>query len=134
SCQHRSGVGQEAQPSLRASTLADVTYECTEDVVIGDRHRRDRQLDRDLAAAPMQSFDLDPLVQEGPIAGADEFRQTASVPIAVAFGYDRRRQRSIQHLLTWPAEQRLGLLVPFDHATVLVDADDGVGGALDDRA
>src|SRR2546428_4761126 len=68
------------------------------------------------------------------VARTQESREAGAVTVAVALGDDRRGQRSSERLFARPAEERLGLSVPLDHAAVRVDADDGDERAADHRA
>src|SRR5205823_11245147 len=98
--------------------------------VVAERYRRNPQLDRKLAAAAMQSRQLDTPPEITFFAGLEETPQPAGVGFAIALGDDQLGHVTADRLVARPAEHLGGTLVPLRDSAVGAHDDDGVERSL----
>src|SRR5439155_23144518 len=120
---------------LRLGPLAvgDVVDERAEQVLVVQTDRRDQELDRELAAIPVQGGDLDAPVEDGSFAGGEEMPEAAEVSLAMAGRDDGLGERLSQRLARGPAEGALGHRVPIPDDAVAVDGHERIGALVDDE-
>jgi hypothetical protein len=112
----------------------DVVHQGREAPAVGAGRAADRQLDREHLARLPLGRNLDTLVDDRALAGAQEAGQALVVGVAVLFGDDEVAEALADRLLGRPAEGLLGEAVPVGDVAGLVDGDDGLVGVGHDLA
>jgi hypothetical protein len=120
------------QGLLGLAPVGDVVGEGVEGGRRPRSHRPDHHLDGELVAVPVQGGDLDPPVQQRPVARLQEPPAALVVGLARLLGDDQLGQRPPHRLLPGPAEGGRGLGVPTGDDAGGVDRDEGLNGRLQD--
>src|SRR2546428_5983749 len=97
---------------LELGAVADVMHKGVEDKAAAYADGRDRHLDRELAAVPVERHELDAPVEDRALAMAHELLDALPVSLAVSLGDDRVGERTTDRLLGGPAEGPFGGAVP----------------------
>ena len=93
-------LGQVPQVSFKSAALGDVLEERVEVPAILRVQWRDRQLDGQLVSVAVQRLDLSPAAEKRPLSAGEETLEPFGVPLAMALGDHRIRQRAAEHFLT----------------------------------
>ncbi len=121
-----------AQQLLGAPQLGDVADEARELAPSLVAHRHRDELDDQGRAVAADRRQLEPLVEDRPLAGGGEPRDAGPVGRCVLRGDEQLAELAPHRLLAGPPEQQLGGGVELDDPPGLVDRDDGVEGGRDD--
>src|SRR5689334_19546514 len=119
---------------LRRELLGDVAQEGVEHITGAARQRGHAELDFYPLAAAANGIELDALTEDGPCPVPQEARDAVAMAAAEVIRHDQAGERSPDRLLARPAEDGLGLRIPFEHVPGVIHLDEGVKSAIDDVA
>ena len=122
-----------AQALLSSLALRDVGHEEGERPASALPARGDAEVERKVRAVATEAARLDPLVQDRPLARAQEALEPAPVGLAVRGGQEQLREIAPERLLGGPPEDRLRPRVPERDRARLRHADDRVQRGVEDR-